>query len=138
MRSTRFTHLLLATFTILGISQAAAQENEPARRAWSVVAMDEPSADLVHRLFPQAKVSVVVRSDDESYSAINGRAIMLRDASHVFYRGDQSSLVSQFFRERLCAQGMRGIDISSRARSRDSDSSVEFGANPFHMALSFR
>ncbi|WP_148080132.1 hypothetical protein [Roseimaritima ulvae] len=72
---------------------------------------------------------------------INRRSLAARDATQVFYRSDQSSLVSRFFRERIFNQGVDCFDLAEhfrvRARGRGSNIRAPGGltADPDSQAL---
>ena len=77
-----------------------------------VVALDGGSANLLKACCPAMAFESLIQSEDESYQLLNRRAWLMRDTSCLIYRGDQLSMTSQFFLERLAAQGVPAIDIA--------------------------
>ncbi|QEF96286.1 hypothetical protein Mal15_03130 [Stieleria maiorica] len=117
MRSVVLLPLLSAAIMVASASHSVAEENTPT----IVVAIDQPTADLWRLHCPESKLEVLVRSDDEAYETINSRVLSARDATYVLFRRDRSSIVSQFFRERICNQGAQSIDLAQHFRFRESE-----------------
>ncbi|MEM6474483.1 MAG: hypothetical protein AAF802_33430 [Planctomycetota bacterium] len=109
----------MVLIAVLDLTQSYANERsddpEETNEAIMVV-MDEPTAELWRSYFQSIEVNVIVRSDDEPYGTLNARARSVSGAARVYYRGDKSSLVSQFFRERISNQGVKTIDLAKHFR----------------------
>ncbi|MGI9467065.1 MAG: hypothetical protein ACR2OA_08090 [Rubripirellula sp.] len=108
MRSNVFLLMVFVAVSTSGASRAAAQ----AGAAPAVIVLDRPSADLLQLHFPNVRCDVVVSDHDAPYEELNRRAWLMRDATVVLYRGDQGSMASRIFRERLTSQGVRVFDLA--------------------------
>ena len=98
-----------------------------------VVALDPGTSDLLKSYFPDISFRSLVRIDDEPFERLNQRALSMRNATCLVYRGDVMPLKSQLFRERLVAQGIRTVDLAAhlsvRRSDRDQDRVVDFGTS---------
>ena len=113
MRSIAFCMLVLGIAPCIE-SPLAAQIPAQGR----IVALDGGSANLLKSCCPKTAFESLIQLENEPYQVLNERAWSMRDASCLIYRGDQLSVISRLFRERLTAQGVRAIDLAAYAVER--------------------
>ena len=140
MRSFSIKILVLLTILALNSPPAQSQENgtPTTKTTPSLIALDRPSADLLRLHFPAAKIAVLVSSDDQSFDILNQQAHLLRDKSHIFFRGDRCSLVSHFFLERLSNQGVRSLEITEFFGLQKRTQPKNVDSNRYRIALEKR
>ena len=114
----RFIIALICTFGIVScfVSPLSAQVASEGR----IIALDTGSANLLRACCPKTEFECLITSTQSNYQVVNSRALSMRDASCVIYRGDRISFTSQLFLSRMQAYGVHAIDLAAYAAKRHS------------------
>ena len=83
-----------------------------------IIALDSGSANLLRACCPKTDFECLITSTQTNYQTLNSRALAMRNASCVIYRGDRISFTSQLFLSRMQAHGVHVIDLAAYAAKR--------------------
>lgn len=114
----RFIIALICTFGIVSclVPSLSAQDASEGR----IIALDTGSANLLRACCPKTEFECLITSTQSNYQILNSRALSMRNASCVIYRGDRISFTSQLFLSRMQAHGVHAIDLAAYAAKRHS------------------
>ena len=97
-----------------------------------IIALDTGAASLLRACCPKTEFECLIKSTQPSYQTLNSRALSMRNASCVIYRGDRLSFTSQLFLSRMQAHGVHAIDLAAYAAQRHSSPKWAEVANKTH------
>ena len=83
-----------------------------------IIALDTGSATLLDTCCPTTNYECLIHTNETDYQTINARALSMREASCLIFRGDRLSVTSQLFLDRLRSHGMHCIDLAAYAAKR--------------------
>ena len=81
-----------------------------------IVAADQPTASLIRPPRRDARLSVLIHDENDSFELINARALAVRFATHVVYDSSRATTLSEIFRERLQNHGAIPIDLRAASQ----------------------
>ena len=113
MRSFAFV-LLVSSLPCLATSATAQDADQGGLETQGrVVTLDTGSARLLKAYSPRTDAESLVQFEHQSYQVLNRRALSMKNASLLIFRGDRLSMKSRLFCERLIAQGVPAIDLAA-------------------------
>jgi hypothetical protein len=83
------------------VGDASAQKTTARMPEPQIAALDRSAAELLAPYLAGVSIAVLLEGSDELPNEIDSRALSLRDAKFLVFRGDQLSLLARMYCERL-------------------------------------